>query len=916
MRLVLILAALRWCLADVDASGPSEVTVGDLRVQALSANLVRVEPKGPKGFEDRTTFMVTKRDFTGLPITKTETDEGTLLATSAYKILIRSKGGMAPGGTCSNPLKSDVTGAVRSAKFPDGAKGISSASACCNACGSDSTCIAWVFVESYSGCYPLASYTSPVSSSGHDFGAAPSSCSATSSSDVTGAERSPKFPDGAKDVGSASACCDACRSDPGCNAYVFIDSFKGCYPLAGYTGVVSSEGHTFGTMGSSGGFKVTSTQGDVTIFDSNHDARSNQLFWPSPMSQKGYGILDQPRFFVPEWGCAPIPSGATVSPSLRDSNGYDWGNQVAGDTYVFVLGSDISTYNAARKDFIELTGPTPVLPDYAYGTWFTFWHNYNFDEAKDDISHWETLQLPLDVWGLDINWRGVTYPDHMQEPNQCDYDHPQAWINDDWFQYLKQQKLRTYHNDHPCAQGPQAGPKEVDYRYSGLTKWLAKGLTFWWFDMNWGWTIPPPFRSSGDWEGLDTPVWGSHVFFTVTSWYNEHVRKPKGDDWYGAPIALSKSMNDNWEPGMDPARAAEHPAHHRYPVHWTGDYVTLQASVESMVDGGLHSFKPYVHSDCGGDYGQKLPNPDDVTSAGGLLRWTGHCAYGSILRFHGADHRVWHYDQNTQNAFRNYLTARHKLIPTIKSAAQKATETGHPLVARLDLFWPEHKDSGSASHHQYMFLDDILVAPIFESKITTRQVWIPPGDWQDAWDPSSLVTGPKMMTVHQPADKIPMWHKRDGGLFILAHKPSTRVETQDWSSLSVEAFPSSSACNSSRRLFEKRESPGWTDINMDTDGDGGLRMQISAGPVSRSWVVRLNLRPKQRLISAMVDGVMVSSVFDLHLEPSGSDEYFPLMGAGSMPPKGAGAVAEIHLSPSSHARSIEATIDSPVSVIV
>ena len=28
----------------------------------------------------------------------------------------------------------------------------------------------------------------------------------------------------------------------------------------------------------------------------------------------------------------------------------------------------------------------------------------------------------------------------------------------------------------------------------------------------------------------------------------------------------------------------------------------LQASVESMVDSGVYDFKPYVHSDCGGDY--------------------------------------------------------------------------------------------------------------------------------------------------------------------------------------------------------------------------------------------------------------------------------------------------------------------------
>ena len=38
-------------------------------------------------------------------------------------------------------------------------------------------------------------------------------------------------------------------------------------------------------------------------------------------------------------------------------------------------------------------------------------------------------------------------------------------------------------------------------------------------------------------------------------------------------------------------------AQHRFPVWWTGDGVSLQASVESMVHAGVHDFKPYVHSD-------------------------------------------------------------------------------------------------------------------------------------------------------------------------------------------------------------------------------------------------------------------------------------------------------------------------------
>ena len=96
-------------------------------------------------------------------------------------------------------------------------------------------------------------------------------------------------------------------------------------------------------------------------------------------------------------------------------------------------------------------------------------------------------------------------------------------------------------------------------------------------------------------------------------------------------MSLTKFGLPDWRPGMPSVGHQESPAQHRFPVWWTGDGVPLQGSVESMVDAGVHGFKAYVHSDCGGDYRSK--------EGGDLLRWTAHCAFGTIHRFHGSDHR-------------------------------------------------------------------------------------------------------------------------------------------------------------------------------------------------------------------------------------------------------------------------------------
>ena len=48
LRLALIPMVVGYATAD-------SITVGDIRVTAMSSNLLRVEPKGPAGFENRTT---------------------------------------------------------------------------------------------------------------------------------------------------------------------------------------------------------------------------------------------------------------------------------------------------------------------------------------------------------------------------------------------------------------------------------------------------------------------------------------------------------------------------------------------------------------------------------------------------------------------------------------------------------------------------------------------------------------------------------------------------------------------------------------------------------------------------------------------------------------------------------------------
>ena len=52
---------------------------------------------------------------------------------------------------------------------------------------------------------------------------------------------------------------------------------------------------------------------------------------------------------------------------------------------------------AGRRAFSTLAGPTPVLPDWAFGVWYTYWFPYNQSFARAEIRNWTSHRLPLDV---------------------------------------------------------------------------------------------------------------------------------------------------------------------------------------------------------------------------------------------------------------------------------------------------------------------------------------------------------------------------------------------------------------------------------------------------------------------------------------------------------------------------------------
>ena len=102
-------------------------------------------------------------------------------------------------------------------------------------------------------------------------------------------------------------------------------------------------------------------------------------FFPGPDSNDQIWILpDYPRLVPPEWGATPPPEKFKDDPT----SGWDTTNN-AEDVYVFIIES--GHYDNFRKDFLKLTGPTPMPPLFAFGLWNSRYHPYTEETALQTI---------------------------------------------------------------------------------------------------------------------------------------------------------------------------------------------------------------------------------------------------------------------------------------------------------------------------------------------------------------------------------------------------------------------------------------------------------------------------------------------------------------------------------------------------
>lgn len=419
------------------------------------------------------------------------------------------------------------------------------------------------------------------------------------------------------------------------------------------------------------------------------------------------------------------------------------------DLYVFAYGRD---FRRALEVLYQLTGPTPLLPRFALGNWWSRYHPYSADEYLALLDRFAEEGIPFSVGVLDMDWHLVDIDPAFGSGwtgytwNTDLFPDPPAFLTE-----LHERGLAVSLNVHP-AEGVHA--HEAAYRA------LATRL-----GMDPDSRVPVRFDPTDPeflaayFEELHHPLEDQGVDFWWLDWQQGGVTRVPGLD----PLWLLNHFHY-----LDSARATTRPltfsryaglGSHRYPIGFSGD---THITWESL------NFQPFFTAtasnagygwwshDVGGHF--KGYKDDELAT-----RWVQLGVFSPITRLHSSaspfnSKEPWRFGARAQQVMTAFLRLRHQLLPYLATMNVRAHE-GRPIVEPMYYEHPEEPAAYTVPN-QFMFGTELLVAPITspadeETGLGRVKVWLPPGQWVDIFT-GTTYRGGRVLHFYRDLDSIPV----------------------------------------------------------------------------------------------------------------------------------------------------------------
>ncbi len=213
------------------------------------------------------------------------------------------------------------------------------------------------------------------------------------------------------------------------------------------------------------------------------------------------------------------------------------------------------------------------------------------------------------------------------------------------------------------------------------------------------------------------------------------------------------------------------------PVVWAGDqntdfdsqfgFPTAVIAALNMGVSGVPIFTPDIAGFAG-----VIPSTKEL-----YFRWTEFGCFTPVMRTHnGFEYYTnwnWNRDAGTIQMFKRYAILHVDLFPYIYTYLMQAHDLGTPIMQALWLRY--YRDPKTALiDDEYLFGDDMLVAPVITQGAASRTLYLPAGAWYPL-DGGPSVAGGVSVTVSAPIDTIPVFVPAGAVIPLLTQAPDTLI---------------------------------------------------------------------------------------------------------------------------------------------
>lgn len=465
------------------------------------------------------------------------------------------------------------------------------------------------------------------------------------------------------------------------------------------------------------------------------------------------------------------------------------------DIYVFAYGHD---YKSAIRDFYRLTGPTPLIPRFTLGNWWSRYKAYTQEEYLSLMQRFIDEEIPISVATVDMDWHWVDVADRFGRGSVPDRRslglkgmlstvfQNSGWTGYSWntelfpdykafLKKLQNDNFKVTVNLHPAdgvrffedmyeefAEFMGIDPKTkqtipfdlTDKKFKeGYFKYLHNGyeedgVDFWWIDWQQG--------TNSKVKGLD-PLW------ILNHYHSEDIAR-NGK----RPLILSRYA------GL---------GSHRYPLGFSGDTTVCWPVLD---------FQPYFTanaSNCGYSWwshdigGHHMGGRNDEL----YIRWLQFGVFSPIMRLHSTKNEFlgkepWKFSKNAENEAVACLRFRHRLIPYLYTMNKLTHFEGRPLIEPMYYENPENEEAYNVPN-EYYFGTELIAAPITKkiSKLTnlaSADVWLPEGRYTDIFT-GRIYNGNQKIKMFRDTSSIPVLAKEGAIIPLDTNDRTNRTENPE-----------------------------------------------------------------------------------------------------------------------------------------